>query len=388
MASDLSGAPTRPAGAARYAGLAGIVGLLGLSAAYFADPLVAMRAYLYAFMFVLAFPLGSLVLLMLQHLTGGGWGVVLRRPLEAAIRTLPLVALFFLPIALHVNVLYPWASGEYEAPYPKSLYLNPTWFHIRAISYFAVWIVLGAALNLMSVAQERSTDPDRFARRFRLLSGPGLVLYGVTITFAAFDWVMSLEPEWFSSIFGVLVGVAQVLQALAFATIVYLMIEDAPPYRGVATSGHRRDLGSLILAFTMIWAYMSVSQLILIWSANLKEEAPFYVARTAGGWAYVAGAIALFQFAIPFLMLLSRNGKRVPQRLGAVAGLIVVMRLVECYWLAAPGRPIDHRTVFVADLFAPAALVGVWLAAYAWELYRRPLLVAGVDPSTAEDPHG
>src|SRR4051812_23361475 len=181
MASEAAFAPTRPAELARFAAMAGLAGVVLLAASYFFTPPAGFfRAYLFAYMYVLAFPLGSLVLLMLQHLTGGGWGAVIRRPLEAAVRTLWIVALGFVPIALQAHVLYPWASGEYEPPYPKSMYLNVTWFTIRAAVYFAVWLILAFVFDRMSVAQERGAS-ERLDRRFRLLAGPGLALYGLTI---------------------------------------------------------------------------------------------------------------------------------------------------------------------------------------------------------------
>jgi hypothetical protein len=350
----------------------------------------ALRSYLWAYCCVVAIPLGGLAIVMLQHLTGGAWGVVIRRPLEAAIRTMPIMAILFLPIALGAERLYPWAEPGAVQHDPhlahKAAYLNLKWFWIRAGIYFGIWMFLGLTFSWWSGRQDSNSGAG-FDRRFRLLAGPGLALYGLTITFASIDWVMSLEPEWFSSIFGVLFGVGQLLSAFSFGIIVVLMFADRPPYRGTLTAGHLRDLGNLLLAFVMIWAYLSVSQLILIWCANIREEVPYYQRRVADGWGAVAVFLAGFQFAAPFLALLGRGPKRTPSLLFKIAMVVFVMRFVDLYWLIAPARPVDGHTVSIADAAAIVGLGGLWLTLYSWELSRRPLLPIGVDASVAEDHH-
>lgn len=355
--------------------------------AYQQNPVAAMRSYLWAFCVVAAVPCGSLPLLALQHLTGGAWGVTLRRPLEAAVRTMPLVALLFVPIALSAKTLYPWANGEYTVPHPKDLYLNLDAFLIRAAVYFVIWMLLGTVLCYWSGQQDRSNPPG-FDRRYRLIAGPTLGLYGLSITFASIDWVMSLEPTWFSSIYGVLFGVGQILSAFAFAILIVLANADQRPLRGVIRSGHYRDYGSLLLAFVMIWMYLSISQFILIWSANIKEEAPYYTARAHGIWPILAAAVVLAQFFVPFLVLLTRDGKRNARSLGWVAAMVLIARAVELYWFVAPARPVDHHTMFWSDLVAVPALALPWSVFFGWQLSRRPLLPVNVDPTPAEDHHG
>jgi hypothetical protein len=358
-----------------------------LALGFWVHPATALRSYLWAFWVIAAVPLGSLAILCLQHLTGGAWGIIVRRPLEAAVGTTPLLAFMFLPIALGVEQLYPWANGEYAVPYPKDMYLNVNGFWARAAIYFAVWMLFGFFLNRWSAEQDRANSP-RLERRMRLISGPGLALYGLAVTFASIDWAMSLEPQWFSSIYGALVGVGQLLSAFVFAILVVLKLADRPPYRAVLVSGHLRDLGGLLLTFVMIWAYLGVSQLILIWSANLKDEVPFYLARTHNGWQMVAVAVVLMQFVLPFLLLLTRNGKRNPEMLGAVAAMILVSRCLDVFWQVAPGRPIESATVFWTDVFALPALAGPWFAYFVWQLNRRPLLPVKLDATVAEDHHG
>ncbi len=390
--------------ARRGALIAAGVGLVVCAVGAFVDPTQLLRAWLVAFLFVLGITLGSLVLVMLQHLTGGAWGLVLRRPLESAARCLPLVVLFFLPVALGVPRLYEWATHEWQQVYrsahrgevySKADFLSPGFFYGRAAIYFVVWLLLTFFLSRWSREQDRTRDP-RLPRRFRLLSAPGLVLYGGTITFAALDWIMSLQPDWYSTIFGVVLGVGQVLSAFAFAIALLVVLAQYPPLRDVLRPNHLRDLGNLMLAFVMLWAYMSFSQFLLIWAGNLTEEIPFYLYRGQEGWQWVAAALALFQFALPFVLLLSRDVKTSRARLAGVALLVLVMRFVDLYWLVVPapatsgGPPVPLASL--VPLLAVGALLllgGLWLLYYLWQLGREPLLPAG-DPflgDLSEEPH-
>jgi hypothetical protein len=361
-----------------------------------------LRAWLVAFLFVLGITLGSMVLVMLQHLTGGAWGLVLRRPLESAARCLPLVAVFFLPVAFGVYHIYEWTRPEWQNAYRslhpegfgKADFLSPGFFWARAAVYFVVWLLLAFFLNRWSREQDRTADP-RLPRRFRLLSGPGIALYGGTITFAAVDWIMSLQPDWYSTIFGVILAVGQVLSAFAFCIALLVLLAQYPPLRDVVLPNHLRDLGNLMLAFVMLWAYMSFSQFLLIWAGNLTEEIPFYLYRGQGGWQWVAGALALFQFALPFILLLSRDVKTARGRLVGVALMVLVMRVVDLYWLVAPapaaagdGGPVPVGVPWM-EVGAVLLLGGLWLLFYLWQLQREPLLPAG-DPFLAElreNPH-
>jgi hypothetical protein len=361
-----------------------------------------LRAWLVAFLFVLGISLGSMVLVMLQHLTGGAWGLILRRPLESAARCLPLVALFFLPVAAGIYHIYGWTNPEWQDTYramhrgegfTKADFLSPGFFWVRAVVYFLVWLLLAFFLNRWSREQDRTADP-RLPRRFRLLSAPGLVLYGGTVTFAAVDWIMSLQPDWSSTIFGVILAMGQVLSAFAFCIALLVLLAQYPPLRDVVLPNHLRDLGNLMLTFVMLWAYMSFSQFLLIWAGNLTEEVPFYLYRGQGGWQWVAAALALFQFALPFVLLLSRDVKTARGRLVGVALMVLVMRVVDLYWLVAPapatgGGPPAPLGVPWIDAGAVLLLGGLWLLYYLWQLQRAPLLPAG-DPFLAgirEDPH-
>jgi hypothetical protein len=370
----------------RGAFIAGGVGLAAcLVAGLVPDTRVHLfRAWLVAFNYCLGLALGALVVVMLQYLTGGTWGFVLRRPLEAATRTLPLLAVLFVPLAFGLADLYEWANPEAVAANEnlrhKAPYLNVTFFLIRAAVYFAVWNLLQLLLNRWSKVHDRTNDP-RILERCGALGAGGIVLYVLTITFASVDWVMSLEPHWYSTIYGALFGMGQVLSGFAFAIAVFLLLGDRPPLDQAVNRPNLRDLGSLLLAFVMVWAYLGFDQFLLIWSGNLPEEVPWYVARLEGGWQYVALALVLLLFAAPFVLLLSADLKRSRRGLLRVALLVVGMRLVELLWLIVPAFRHGHNEeelnpVFVVPVYAAAVvgLGGVWLGAYLWQLGRMPLL--------------
>lgn len=343
------------------------------------------RSYLWAFMAVLGVALGCLVVLMVQYLTGGGWGLALRRILEAATRTLPALAVFFLPLLAGLPDLYLWARPDIVAEdrglQHKAAYLNVNFFMARAAVYFAVWIVLALVLNFLSRRQDALGGRDD-GTTIRKVSAVGLGLYGATITFASIDWVMSLEPHWYSSIFGVLVGVGQLLTGFAFAVVVALTVGDRPPLSGFMTATHRHDFGKLLLAFIMVWAYISFSQFLLIWSGNLPEEITWYLERFQAGWQWLGLSLVLFQFFLPFALLLSRNLKRDPRALRSVAVFILVMRLVDLYWLISPAPAVSPSNqpasaaflIALTDIAALVGLGGLWLAFFLWQLQRRPLL--------------
>jgi hypothetical protein len=337
------------------------------------------RSYLAGFMLWLGIALGSLAILMLHHLTGGAWGMVIRRQLEAASRTLPLLALAFLPLLLGVRALYIWARPEVVAKDPilqaKQLYLNVPFFIGRAVIYFAVWTLLMYVINRWSAEQdEGGRRPIGSERKFRQIAAPGLMAYGLTITFGSVDWVMSLDPHWYSTIFGVLFMGAQALSAMAFAIVVLAVTSRYTPLADVVESSHFHDLGKLLFAFVMLWAYFSFSQFLIVWSGNLPEEIPWYIERLHGWWGAVALLVAFGSFILPFLLLLSRDVKRNPRLLGAVAAGVIVMRLVDLFWLIAP-RPGHHGfPIHWLDLALPVALGALWLALFARELTRRPLL--------------
>ncbi len=360
------------------------------------SPYQFFRAYLVAYLFCLGTSLGCLPILMLYHLTGGAWGSVIRRLLECGTRLLPLLALLGVPLVFGLSHVYSWrhAEGYQSLPLFKQRYFSLPFFLGRTAVCFVIWMVLAYFLNAWSRQEDETTDPQ-LSRRLRLLSGPGLVLYGLTITFASIDWVMSLQPHWYSTIFAVLFATGQVLTAFAFTIVVLAVLASRPPLANVLSANTLNDLGNLLLAFVMIWAYMAFSQFLLVWTGNLREEIPWYQLRMNDGWQVVGLALLVFHFALPFLLLLSRGVKRNPRSLALVAGGILFMRLVDLFWeimpafsapewpLLAPELPGSRLWEHWMDLLLPVGLGGIVLAAFLWQLQKQPLLPLH-DPSLDE----
>jgi type IV secretory pathway TrbD component len=372
-------------------------------------PRAFWRPYLVAFTFWTGVAVGSLPLIMLHHLTGGGWGVVLRRIFEAATRTLPLLAILFLPLAFAVvtRTLDPWTFPQLAHEHAiehKKLFLNVPFFLARTVFYFAVWFVLARNLSKWSLEQDSAEDPRvqrRLRERMQNLSGPGILLFGLTVTFAAVDWLMSLEPEWFSTIFGLLIMAGFGLTAFSFAIAVAVWLSRQD--KALETVYQPRwfhDHGKLLLAFIMLWAYFMFSQYLIIWAGNLPEEIPWYLRRLRGGWQYIALVLVLLHFALPFVLLLSRDLKRTAKLLGGVALLVLAMRVVDLFWTVAPsvlsadaqGAPHGAAAAlsYAMSFITPVGVGGIWLWYFARELKTRPLLPLGDEGLDAalEQPHG
>ena len=357
-----------------------VVGIALAAAGYFATGDAFWQSYLIAFIFWNGITVGSLGVLMIQHLSGGRWTMPSRRVLEAATRTLPLMALLFIPIWLKRGVLYKWAMpGAENDPIIqlKAAYLNPSFFLLRAVIFFSIWGALTFILNKWSKEQdEHPTElPGPKDRRSRMVSGPGLVLYVATITFMSVDWVMSLDPHWYSTIYGVLTLGGQGLSTLAFTIVVLSLLVQFKPMSQVATANTFHDHGKLMFAFLMLWAYFSVSQLLIIWSANLPEEIPFYLQRLQGPWYPISVAILLGQFALPFLLLLSTRFKRDPRIVRRIALFILFMRVVDIAWNIGPVFRHGSSLSWV-DFAAALGIGGVWLVYFFRNLAARPVLPA------------
>lgn len=344
---------------------------------FFLDRRQFFQSYLFAYSFWAGISVGSLALLMLQHLTGGGWGLVIRRVLEAATRTLPLILVLFVPIVFGAHQIYSWTDAHKLAEHPvlqeKAKYLNLSFFTVRAAIYFAIWLALAYFLNRWSLLQDRTAD-RQFTKRMQLLSGPGMVLFVFTVTFASIDWFMSLDPEWSSTIYGFVFVAAWSLSALAFTIAVMAALSKYEPMKDIVAQLHFHDLGKLLLTLVMLWSYFAFSQFLIIWSANLPEEIRWYLPRTRGSWGAIALIVIILHFAFPFLFLLSRSFKRNAGKLVIVAVLILVMRLVDLFWMIAPNFTGEHFHVSWMDLVGPVAMGGLWLGAFARALTSRPLI--------------
>jgi len=365
----------------------GVALLVGISGAL-KTPGAFFQSYLMSFMLVLGLALGSLGLMMLQHLTSGHWGIIIRRPLESATRTLPLLVIAFLPIALFgMKYLYPaWLDPEKtkEAPLSKfqQSYLTHGGYLTRAVIYFAVWLTLMFIFNIWSKQQDINREDRALRLRFKLLAGPGIILYVFAMSFAAIDWVMSISPHWASTIYGFIFVGGQLISSMSFMIAVVVLLARSEPFSHVLQSRHLHDLGKLLLAFVMLWAYFDFSQLLIIWSGNLPEEISFYRTRLYGGWGVVAVIVVVFHFFVPFFLLLSQDLKRNLRVLPKIAMWLILMRLVDLFWMTRP--EFTSRAVPTwLDLVLPIALGGLWLGFFAFNLKQCPLLPLG-EPKLAE----
>jgi hypothetical protein len=361
----------------RNALVCGVIGIVAAAVLGLRDTQQFFRSYLFAFIYWNSIPLGCMGVLMLHHLTGGRWGLPIRRILEAGTRTIRLMAILFIPVLFGMSKLYLWANAAVVQADPvlldKRWWLNPTGFVVRYFIYFALWLLIVGLLNKWSREQDATGNPE-LADRMSALSAPAVVVWAFVVSGAAIDWVMSLEPHWYSTIYGLLFVVISALAAFSFTLFVLRMLSEYPPVKDSVLPNHYNDLGNILLAFVMLWAYLSFDQLIITWAGNLKEEIPWYVQRAFGGWAPIGVALVVFHFFVPFLLLLQRGVKRRLRALSFVAAWIVVLTVVDVYWIVVPSWDKTAPHLHFADLFAVLGIGGVWVAAFAWELKRLPLL--------------
>ena len=357
--------------------IVGAVGLVMLLIGLFVNRDQFFHSYILGFTFWTGISVGSLALLMLQHLTGGGWGLVIRRILEASTRTLPLIVVLVIPLIIGAHSLYEWTHAEAIREHPviglKTSYLNLQFFTIRTVIYLAVWLLLAFFLNRWSLEQDRTGD-RAYAKNMRVLSGPGMVLIIFSVTFAAIDWFMSLEPEWFSTIYGFIFVASWSLTALAFTIAILAWLSKSEPMNQIVAALHFHDLGKLLLALVMLWAYFAYSQFLIIWSGNLPEEIHYYTDRIHGVWGGVIIAVVVLHFAAPFLFLLSRSVKRDPSKLVLIALLVLGMRVIDLAWTLIPAFTKHHFSLSWMDVVSPIAIGGLWLGFFFWQLGKRSLI--------------
>lgn len=359
-----------------------VVGLVLAGIGFLMNPHAFYQSYLYAYMFWIGVTLGSLGFLLLHHAVGGGWGFLIRRFLEAASRMFPVMLILFAPVLLGMHELYHWTHADAVASDPvlqaKQPYLNQPFFVARVVLYFLIWIGLATLLKNWSAPLERHSDLAAF-NRLNILGGAGILVYVLTVTFMAVDWVMSLTPHWFSSIIGLLFVAMQALSTLALMLVLWVALMGGEPLAEEVPKRFFRDLGNLMLATVLLWAYMSFSQYLIQFSGNLAEEAPWYVDRRQGGWGVVSLALIPFHFALPFLvLLLGSDLKRNPARLAKIAAFLILMRFVDLFWWVAPTFR-DRFYVTASDIGAPLFIGGIWLWFWAGRL-RGQTLVPLHDP--------
>ena len=352
----------------------GVLALIG----YVTTPDAFYRAYLLAFMLWLGVSLGSLGLLLVIHLTNGRWGLVIRRILEAATKNFWLMAILFLPLTAGVPRLYPWAKAA-ELAQSENLrwiheqFLDQKMFFVRGAIYFAIWGVLTYFFTRWSAEQDE--PGNRSHSRSGVLAGPGALLFGFTITFASVDWVMSLSYSWTSTIYGLIFLIGQLLAAVCFATVVAVILARYEPMKSILNIDHLHDYGKWMLAFTMVWAYFSFSQWVIMWAGNLPEEIVWYRDRLHGKWQYFGLFLALFHFVVPFVYLLSAQLKKEKGSLIGVAYWMLFMTYIDLYWLIMPN--FENKAGFYfhwLNLVVPVAMGGFWLALFFRHLQGQPLL--------------
>ena len=381
----------------------GVLGIVGCILGWLTSPEAFFRSYLVGFLAVLGLSLGSLGLLMLQHLTGGDWGILIRRPLESATRVLWLVVGFFIPLIFGMKYLYTkhivagetrvgWMDPGIKYPAEGGLSQMQSWWLTqggvlsRAVIYFAIWIGLMLLFNSMSVQQDVNKEDRKLRARIKFYAGPGIILYVFAMTFAAIDWAMSLSPHWASTIYGFMFVAGQAISSMALMILVIVMFSYSEPFSRFIQQRHLHDLGKLLFAFNMLWAYFSFSQLLIIWSGNQPEEITFYHHRLQGAWGVVAVGVLLFHFLLPFLVLLSHDVKRNRKLIPIVAAWMIVMRVLDLFWLTQPeflSSPFENPVALLWDLAAVLGLGGIWFWFFAMQLKQRPLLPLG-DPKLEE----
>jgi hypothetical protein len=366
--------------------IVGVVALALCGIGVALDKAQFFQSYLFGYLFWFGIAVGCFSVVTLHHLVGGGWGFVIQRILEAGSRTLPLMIILFVPLFFGMRELYLWARPEAVAGdkilLQKAPYLNVPFFWIRTAFYFGVWSFFIYLLNKWSHEQDRTGYP-LITQKIEKLAGPALAAYVLTMTFAAFDWVMSLEPHWYSTIFGAIFVVGQGLTTLAFAIIGVRLLEKREPISGMIQTKHFHDLGNLMFAFVLLWAYVSFSQFFIIWSGNLPEEITWYMHRLHGGWGVMAMVIVIFHFFIPFVLLLMRKTKQRSKVLVKIAVAMFFMRFVDLFWTVAPNFDHGKFGIHWMDILAPIGIGGIWLAMFISQLKGRALMPLN-DPRMAE----
>lgn len=361
--------------AALVLGVVGLVGgiVAGLGGGFF-------QSYLLAFLFWTGLALGCLVLLFVNHVAGGPWGALIQRPLEAGASVLPLMALLFLPVLFGMNALYAWTDPQFVAEHPlvgaKSAYLNVPFFIVRAVVYFALWIFAAWLYLRQSARQDEEPGAaGRIGYRMRNLAGVWIALYVLTMTFAGIDWAMSLTPEWWSGIYSPILMISQAIAAMSFMILVVVAVarKDAR-VDALLNETRLQDLGNYLMGFIMFWTYLSVSQLIIIWSNNVVETNPWYVVRLDTSWVVLSTIMAVFGFFAPFLLLLSRWVKRRRAALTAMAIWAMTMQLLNLFWFLVPTYGREGLPVTAADVLLVLGVGGVWLFFFFRRLAARPIL--------------
>lgn len=370
----------------RLALIIGVVGLLISGIGLFTNNDQFLQSYLVGYVFWMQLSVGCAFVLAIQYLVSGRWGVVIQRILEAGGFTLPLMLILVVPVLLGLPTLYEWARPEAVAHdallQHKAPYLNVPFFTFRVLGYLVIWSAIAYLQRKWSYRRDTLRTEDSHIR-LKNFSGPISVVLGLTVTFASFDLMMSLDAQWYSTIFGIIFGVGAGAAAFAFATIILSLVREDHVFSGKLTSLQFNDLGNFLLTMVMLWAYMELSQFLIIWLGNLKEEIPWYLLRTSGGWGGMGIILVAFNFVVPFFFLLLRENKRRYGRVAAIAWIIIVARYIELYWFIAPTFS-PQLTFHWLDVTLLVGIGGIWISLFLWQLKQKPLL-PDYDPRMEEE---
>ena len=361
----------------------GLVGLAALGAAYIqGNEKGVLQSYVFGYICFVVLTLGCFGLTLLQHTIRAQWALPFQRLWEAGggPAALLTMGILFLPIAFGMGKIFPWMDPHHidGIILAKQNYLNQEFFLIRAAIYFLIWIGLASYLRASSLREDSSRDPNEAIKRTNV-SAPSIVLFVITVTFAFTDWAMSLEPHWFSTVYGLWFVVGMALMAVSFATILVVSNYRSRLYEGLVHPGWTRDVGNMLLTLTMLWAYLTLSQFLIIWAANLKEEIPYYISRSHGGWNVLGVILIVGQFFAPFMALLAPRTKAFPRLLVALATWIFVMRFLDMFWVIAPAFRTEGLSVLWTDLAAVLGIGAIWLSVFGVQL-RRAALLPRYDP--------
>ena len=367
-----------------WAGLAGGLGVGASALLGMGNPRQFYFSWLVSFLFWLSIALGGMCFVLAHFLARAGWGVVVRRGAEKAMAVVPLCALLFVPVWLGRRELFSWTAADAahdEVLAGKAPFLNEGFFLVRALIYFVLWSLIALYYARGSSRQDKSGDPA-VSRRLLAGSGPAMFAFAITVTFASIDWVMSLDPHWYSTMFGVYFFAGCLIGVFAFLALFTILATRAGYLRGIVTPEHLHDLGKLLFAFTVFWAYIAFCQFFLVWYGNMPEETIWYLERFRGGWLGVAILLAVGHFGIPFFYLMPRTIKRNPSLLAAGAAWLLGMHFVDLYWQV---MPVLHHELHpsLLDLTCLVGIGGLFLAAVGWSL-RGEALVPLRDPRLPE----
>lgn len=354
----------------------GVIAALAAGYGWTQDKEQFWQAWLHSFFFWLGPTVGSLGLYMLHQLTGGRWGASIRRLLEAGMRMIPFMALLFVPVLLRLHDYYPWAQPEHvahdEVLQHKAAWLNPNFFVVRAAIYFVVWYLFAGVM--LRVSARRDAGDHAAAGIARTFSGPGVLLFALTLSFAVFDWAMSLEPHWFSTIYGAIFMVSGALLTMCMCIVFGNWLRKREPFARTLSSERFHDLGTLSFAMVLLWAYTNFSQYLIIWSGNVDEETPWVHVRTSSSWQQLAYALVIFHFFVPFLLLLFRKHKSHAQILAGIAALLIAMRFLDLFWYIGPAFEPEGLHVRWIDLVMPLAMGGFWVALFLQGFKTKPFV--------------